>query len=365
MSALVIVGRYPFDHRRLEGMVQRIANIDRQLAEIPRTYLDLYVFRHFKAKYQCVGKTQVYTSSFLRFWNILRILRQAEEVYIHSVYFYALIWLPLQFIRKRTRLILDVHGAVPEEIQHENHKNLAHMMQWVERRAFSHIDMVVCVTRRMENFYRKKYPSTTAAFLYLPIFTAQVCGPAEPQNVNLLRTKLGIPESAIIYLYSGGLQSWQNIDLTIDAVKQLLSSNDAWFIFLTSEVHALTAKIKLTFGCIPSRMVITHVKPNELRNYYAMANYGFILREDHILNRIANPTKLVEYLYFGMRPIVLTSDIGDFIDLGYEYVGIDYLDLTLIPQPRSKINHRISLKFLEDVALANISRHLAQSLDAN
>jgi hypothetical protein len=358
VSGLVIVGRYPFADRRLEGMVQRIANIDTQLADTPRTYLDLYVLKRIKSSSTRIGQTQIYTASFLHFWSILRILRQAKEVYIHSIYFYALIFLPLLFTSRQVRLILDVHGAVPEEIHHTGNRQLARLMSWVEREAFSRIQLAVCVTRRMERFYLEKYPETTAKFLYLPIFTSQVCGPADPLKVNALRTKLGIPESAIVYLYSGGLQPWQNIDRMLDTSRKLLDSNDVWIIFLTGEEQALAAIIEQTFGYIPEHVVIAHARPDDLRNYYSIANFGFILREAHVLNRVANPTKLVEYLYFGMRPIVWSSDIGDFLDMGYEYVSLESLESTSVPQSKSYINHGVSQRLLEDAASANISNYL-------
>jgi hypothetical protein len=89
-----------------------------------------------------------------------------------------------------------------------------------------------------------------------------------------------------------------------------------------------------------------------------MANFGFIQREDHLLNRIANPTKLVEYLYFGMRPIVWSADIGDFVQMGYEYVSIDALDLAGRAQAKSELNRKISLRLLDDAQFANLADHL-------
>jgi glycosyltransferase involved in cell wall biosynthesis len=363
MNGLVIVGRYPFAERRLEGMVQRILSIDEQLVDIPRIYLDLYLLKHLNASYTRIGNVQVYTASFLRFFSILRILRQANEIYVHSIYFYALILLPLLFTRRSVRLILDVHGAVPEEMQYNSDQRLARIMNWVERLAFSRIALAVCVTRRMENFYRDKYPATTAEFLYLPIFTARVCGPADPVQVSALRTRLGIPEFGFVYLYSGGLQPWQNIDRMLDATRNLLSSNDSWFIFLTGEAHNLAARIEQAFGCLPKQILVAHVSSEELRDYYALADFGFILRDDHILNRVANPTKLVEYLYFGMRPIVISPDIGDFPRMGYEFVSIASLGVEPVFKLKSKVNQRISLQLLEDVRLGNISKHVCKAVE--
>ena len=345
-------------------MVQRIANVDSMLEEYPRTYLDLYVFKHFRSnKLVNAGiKTDVYTASFLNFWTILKTLRGARVVYIHSIYFYLLVILPLIFTDKCVHLFLDIHGTVPEEERYAGRRLLSFVMGWVERAAFSRVAMVTCVTRAMERFYRQKYPKTSAHFLYLPIFTAKVCIPANLVGVDKLRSSLGIPIDASIYLYSGGLQNWQNIAMMLQASKFLMQSRNNWCIFLTNETEALAKQVKSNFGLIPERMVITHAKPNELAYYYELANFGFILRDNHILNRVANPTKLIEYLYFGIRPIVLSEDIGDFISLGYEFIRVNEIAEMPVRLEKSEINRNISLELLNDVKLANLSNLILRYL---
>lgn len=358
MSELVIVGRYPFPDRKLEGMVQRIADIDARLEDRPRTYLDLYALKHLRSSLTPLGLTTIYTASFLHLWMIAGILRRAKEVYVHSIYFYALILLPLLLAGRRARLVLDLHGTVPEEIRHTGNRWLAAMMSLVERMAFARIDLAICVTRQMEAFYRGKYPDSGTSYLYLPIFTAQVCQPANPVSVAALQSRLRIPNEAVVFLYSGGLQAWQNIDRTLDATKSLLDDPLNWFIFLTGETEALLHELTARFGDIPERVIVAHASPNELRSYYELASFGFILREDHILNRVANPTKLVEYLYFGMRPIVLSPHIGDFVQLGYEYLPIEEVANASRARQKSKLNRQISLTLLADAQSANLAKHL-------
>lgn len=358
MRYLVIVGRYPFPGRRLEGMVQRIANIDAQLNDHPRVYLDLYGMKKFRGELSYDKDIKIYTASFLHFWTIFKILRGASDVYIHSIYFYALVLLPLYFINNGIRLILDIHGTVPEEIKSTKNLFLSYFMGFIEKIAFSRIAIAVCVTRRMERFYRQKYPKSPADFVYLPIFTAEICKAANPSDVVALRRTLNLPADVKVYLYSGGLQLWQNMDKTLEVAFDLLKLKGNWVILLTGEVDALIKMVMNRVGSIPERMIITYAQSDELRSYYEIANFGFILREDHILNRVANPTKLIEYLYFGIYPIVWSADIGDFIELGYEYVSIDALCKIASLHGKSDINHKISLQLLEDVKKSRISQYL-------
>ena len=231
-------------------------------------------------------------------------------------------------------------------------------MAFVEKIAFRLIDAAVCVTNQMELYYRSKYPNTKIKYIYLPIFTSNVCQQADIQSLNELKLRLDMPENAVVYLYSGGLQAWQNIDLMLTTTAALIKSPENWFIFLTAEGDALAAKVKDKFGYAPEKILITYAKPTELRSYYELANFGFVLREDHILNRVANPTKLVEYLYFGIIPIVWTEKIGDFVEMNYEYLTIRDLLGSENRFFKSDRNRLIVLSLLNQIKSINIISYL-------
>ena len=56
-----------------------------------------------------------------------------------------------------------------------------------------------------------------------------------------------------------------------------------------------------------------------------------MLRDDSPVNRVSCPTKLVEYLSFGLIPVVRSPHLGDFHRLGYAYVTEEELKDGLIP----------------------------------
>jgi glycosyltransferase involved in cell wall biosynthesis len=72
---------------------------------------------------------------------------------------------------------------------------------------------------------------------------------------------------------------------------------------------------------IPS-VIVDSKSHEELLRLYPECHYGFILREDIIVNRVACPTKLVEYIAMGIIPIVDCEDIGDFKSLGMQFVRL-------------------------------------------
>uniref|UniRef100_UPI0040266C07 hypothetical protein n=1 Tax=Phocaeicola vulgatus TaxID=821 RepID=UPI0040266C07 len=78
--------------------------------------------------------------------------------------------------------------------------------------------------------------------------------------------------------------------------------------------------------------------------YYLKNDCGVVLRKDNIVNRVACPTKLIDYLQYGLIPIVLSPHIGDFYNLGYKYIEHDEIMNHLNSYSRSNLN---------DMAIAN------------
>ena len=76
-------------------------------------------------------------------------------------------------------------------------------------------------------------------------------------------------------------------------------------------------------GLSGARIELKSVAPEELAEYYESAHYGFILRDDNVINTVANPTKMIEYLQYGIVPIVKSPNIGDFATYGYDYITYD------------------------------------------
>ena len=65
---------------------------------------------------------------------------------------------------------------------------------------------------------------------------------------------------------------------------------------------------------LQGRMVIKGVKHSLMKYYLALSNVGIVIRDDNIVNRVAAPTKIAEYLTNGLK-ILYSGDIGIITDL--------------------------------------------------
>ncbi len=131
----------------------------------------------------------------------------------------------------------------------------------------------------------------------------------------------------------------------LDCIKNIGENDRYFFQILTGEVDKMKKKFKEK-NIKLDNVDIRGVKTNELAEYYEKAHYGFVLRDDISVNNVACPTKLVEYMNYGIIPIVLSSKIGDFERMKYDYVSLENLNMTLLP--RKSLHNENLIKSLYD-----------------
>lgn len=313
---IVFIAPFPALSDEKDGMVQRIASIDALVGDRPRVYLDISFRRFWSKRTHRFGEATVFQlNGLLHFFSIVSWLKKASVVYIHSV-FNAAVAMPAYWV---ARPITDLHGVVPEELVFQGYRGRARLLEFVERVVLRRSAVVIHVTANMKQHFRMKYNRQSTADLIIPILPKLT--DARGQRENMLSAKRD-PNAVI---YAGGLQAWQNVSMMLEAAAAVPQLN---FEFLSGE--ALALKQLAEFNNIV-KYTCKSVAPSQVPSRYLCSTYGFILRDAMILNKVACPTKLVEYLYWGVIPIVLTPDIGDFNELGFEFVLLDDFKLGLFP----------------------------------
>lgn len=338
----LFLAQYPTEHTIKEGMSQRIIHIDNFYKDEQRVYLSVLLFRNFvKKKHNIDDKIICYQcNTFLHFFTILSLFIKSKKIYIHSLYnvlpniFY--IW----FFGKD--LVLDIHGVVPEENKLIGQNFRFIVFNWCEKLIFHKKNIkVICVTNQMINFYQRKYQNTTAHFVRYIIF---------PNNLQDNELTYNHSDKVNI-IYSGNLQKWQNIDLMIETIKKIHQNPNYHFYILTGELEAMKRKFKNVFGD-SDKITITSLPPDKLASIYNISHYGFVLRDDIEVNNVACPTKLIEYMNYGIVPIVLGDSIGDFKE--YDYERVLNTELENLKPYKSLKNKEIINKINKENSLINI-----------
>jgi glycosyltransferase involved in cell wall biosynthesis len=126
------------------------------------------------------------------------------------------------------------------------------------------------------------------------------------------------------FVYVGGLSKWQNLSEVISVYDYISAQIPAKLDIITMEVELAREYIKSA----KSKETISVFSVNSLEGEVDLSHYhyGFLLRDNLLLNRVASPVKFLEYCGSGVIPII-SNWVGDYSqlvvekDLGYLYTG--------------------------------------------
>ena len=317
LRGIVIVGGYPYPEREKDGYFQRIRMVDSLLADRWRIYIETGMPPGHEGWYdRPMPNTLVLriTGDWKRKWFVylcvMACVVRCRVIYFHSV-------LPIRnrlsrflFRLPGVKKVVDLHGAVPEEFRYHEDFFKGWLYDQYEKLAVKKADYVIVVSEAMRRYCEQKWRGVVRCeFILLPNIPEIVKEPSEKAYPN------GKP----VVVYAGGLQKWQQVPKMIDAINK--TADVCLHKFFCPQPEAVWEILPEGLRFHPH--VIVDSKPHkELLQIYRECHYGFVLREDNVINRVACPTKLVEYIATGVVPIVEFDNIGDFKSLGMQFVRL-------------------------------------------
>ncbi len=323
---ILVIAPFPSASKVQEGWMSRIAMVDNILATYSRLYL------HF-APHHSHGRDDVLVQHTENAWEICispedslhrayvdQLMDMVNGVYVHTAHLAEYIeeWLP------SGKIVVDMHGIVPEEETMMGRPHLAPKYERIEQSALKFGKKVVVVTHAMQHHFEKKYPHINANFYVMPIIELY------PSINRELGSKLELPVKA---LYAGGRQVWQNLDATLQLATD--TQEFSTFLFLSHEYELIKYRANELKLSVQANYGFRNKK--ELPTEYARHDFGLVLRDDNAVNRVSCPTKLSEYLDFGLIPVIRSPSLGDFLTLGYAYVTEEDFRRGLIPDQASRV----------------------------
>ena len=326
LRGVVFVGGYPYAAREKDGYFQRIRAIDGMFDDRWRIYFDPEPLPGQDSWYDLPAhRTLVLRGGGgrLRLMGIKLLVwllaMRCRFVYFHSVLrmhdlgFGRLLRLPF------SKRVLDVHGVVPEEFRMHDDFYSGRVFDKHEEAAAARATTMIVVTEAMRAYLVQKYGQRLRAeVVVLPIF------PGLEPSTEPRPYRDGRP----VVVYAGGLHKWQQVPLMVDAIERTIEHCDHRFYCTDPDaVVRMLSRDAIASG----RVVVDSKSHEELIGCYREAHFGFLLRADNVVNRVACPTKMVEYLAMGIVPIFDGADVGDFVALGVQYLPLEDLLAGRIP----------------------------------
>lgn len=305
---IVIFSRYPESNLLNDGMYRRIYEIDRILSEFDR----IYVYHEnqgadslIRPAYRISERVSIqsldlgYASHFIYF---KKLIEQADWVYAQTVFHSSPYLIECYSSNK---IITDAHGVASAELRLSGYLESARLWEKYEEIAVNKSQAVVVVTRAMEKYYRKTFGCKNSHFIYLPICHLKERSASWDKEKNNGKYKL---------IYAGGTQPWQNVDLMIQSLRKCKELFNTYF--LTPNTAVIEKEIEKSR--IGADVHVMSASQSEVISHLKSSHFGFLLRDKDPVNEVAFPTKLIEYLAYGVIPIIKSSQIGDYETLGVE-----------------------------------------------
>lgn len=218
----------------------------------------------------------------------------------------------LRLFCPKIKIITDFHGAQPEEMIYENPKIKKSLYQYYEkyeRRSCEISDCIICQSDEMKRHLISKYNADGEK---IAVFKCGVnvshFNIKSKEEKKSVRAELGIAENDVVFVYAGGITKWQKIEASLDIFKKYNSHNPASkFIILTRDNDKLNAILENEeWNDIKSSIIVTSAPYEKVPRYLNAADIAYLIRDNVVLNAVASPTKLAEYLACGL-PIITSS----------------------------------------------------------
>jgi len=126
------------------------------------------------------------------------------------------------------------------------------------------------------------------------------------------RERLGYSANHRVFVFSGGMQPYQCVDLTVEVFLKLAAEDSAGrLLIITPHVPTAIRDLQLhNQGFIR----VIEAAYHEVNSYLNAADAGFLLREESILNEVASPTKFAEYCLTGL-PVIMQNTVKDAFEM--------------------------------------------------
>lgn len=218
------------------------------------------------------------------------------------------------------RVAYDGRGAVAAEW---SEYSVAPSAAWrdriadVERQALLESDARIAVSKELVSHWKEVFGYSGDGHVVIPCTLSIHHGAAPPDadEIATRRRELGLTREHVVICYAGSTAEWQSIAGFDSWLDDLMNRDPRVAVLMMTEADLSTTRIVRHHG---ERVRQAWVAPEKVRWTMEAADYGLLIREPSVTNRVAAPTKFAEYLAAGLS-VLISPEIGDYSTLALEH----------------------------------------------
>ncbi len=213
----------------------------------------------------------------------------------------------------RKPLVLDCHGATPEECIYSGRRyfkcKILAVMEWI---IFRRASQILAVSEGLKTHLSQARGVNNDKIWVLPNCVEDWYS-ASAQMVRArrlkTRTELELKEK-IVFVYCGSALKWQKVPEMIKLYANVKKAGimDGHFLIITNEKDKFRDMLREE-GLL-GEATILKANHHDIPSLLPAGDIGLLLRDNNIVNKVAAPTKAAEYLACGV-PILATYGIGN------------------------------------------------------
>lgn len=224
--------------------------------------------------------------------------------------------LALHFKSGKIKVLYDGRGAITAEWREYGVVKdplLLKTIHDLEKECVLKSDFRIAVSNKLLDYWKTEFGYNGRSHVVIPCTLNKVFENSEISADKIFRSrkKLGYDSNHVLIIYSGSIAGWQSFNLLASFVKPILLQSKSNKILFLSDLCEEFSALRKEY---PEQVQVLKLKSNEVPDYLISGDYGLLIRESSITNKVASPVKFAEYLSCGLK-VIISPEIGDFSDL--------------------------------------------------
>jgi hypothetical protein len=210
------------------------------------------------------------------------------------------------------KVVYDGRGAIAAEWKEYGVIKDTGMLNEIfelEKEAVLESDLQIAVSEKLVEHWRHAFNYLNKTHVIIPCTLNKVFMETVISNeaMNTSRSGLGLSATDIVFVYAGSVAGWQSFELLYTFIAPILKQANSKILFLADK-DVNIAKLESEF---PGKVICRKVRAKEVPQYLLAGDYGLLIRERSVTNKVASPVKFAEYLSCGLQ-VIISEELGDY-----------------------------------------------------
>jgi len=207
----------------------------------------------------------------------------------------------------------DSRGASAAEMNEYNvtdNKKIKKNIFLIEKNAVTHSDFRMAVSHELVKYWRDAFEYNIEKHVVIPCtLNSHIFKNYPPPSfINKNRNEMGFSNEDIVLAYSGSSAGWQSLKLLDEFLHAQMKQNKKIKVILL--LKSLPANMKIMEE-YKNRIVCKWLNEDKVPVILSCCDYGILIREKSVTNKVSSPVKFAEYLACGLK-IIISGEIGDY-----------------------------------------------------